>query len=202
MIWFDALARARNARLGRFNFLMSDGVHLSPTGHDRLQPRRLARRLAARCRDRDGGHRHRAIDRGLGLSPLNPANCASTAPGDGSHVSLPIRAPCRGARRILPRTNTVVSDTARPTPLIERSLAMKKVSVMCFHDELCQVFNALMTALSLLRDGSKVTLFFGSRGINAVHRDKMKTLTSTRWRSARRLDKMDEMGLRSRPVLS
>ncbi len=54
---------------------------------------------------------------------------------------------------------------------------MKKVSVMCFHDELCQVFNALMTALSLLREGSKVTLFFGSRGINAVHRDKMKTLT-------------------------
>ncbi|MHB1528120.1 MAG: DsrE/DsrF/DrsH-like family protein [Acidiferrobacteraceae bacterium] len=53
---------------------------------------------------------------------------------------------------------------------------MKNVSVMCFHDELCQVFNALMTALSLLREGSKVTIFFGSRGINAVHRDKMKDL--------------------------
>jgi len=26
----------------------------------------------------------------------------------------------------------------------------KNVSVMCFHDELCQVYNALMTALSLL----------------------------------------------------
>lgn len=25
----------------------------------------------------------------------------------------------------------------------------KNVSIMCFHDELCQVFNALMTALSL-----------------------------------------------------
>ena len=25
---------------------------------------------------------------------------------------------------------------------------VKNVSVMCFHDELCQVFNALMTALS------------------------------------------------------
>ena len=35
---------------------------------------------------------------------------------------------------------------------------------MCFHDELCQVYNALMTALSLLREGSKVTLFFGSLG--------------------------------------
>ena len=54
---------------------------------------------------------------------------------------------------------------------------MKNVSVMCFHDELCQVFNALMTALSLLREGSKVTLFFGSRGINAVHREKLNTLT-------------------------
>lgn len=54
---------------------------------------------------------------------------------------------------------------------------VKNVSVMCFHDELCQVFNALMTALSLLRDGANVTLFFGSRGINAVHRERMKTLT-------------------------
>jgi peroxiredoxin family protein len=52
----------------------------------------------------------------------------------------------------------------------------KNVSVMCFHDELCQVFNALMTALSLLREGSKVTLFFGSRGINAVHRERSKEL--------------------------
>ncbi len=52
----------------------------------------------------------------------------------------------------------------------------KNVSIMCFHDELCQVFNALMTALSLLREGSKVTIFFGSRGINAVHKDKVKDL--------------------------
>jgi peroxiredoxin family protein len=76
---------------------------------------------------------------------------------------------------------------------------MKKVSVMCFHDELCQVFNALMTALSLLRDGSKVTLFFGSRGINAVHRDKMKTLTCLPDEPPEVgkavMDKMDEMGL-------
>lgn len=52
----------------------------------------------------------------------------------------------------------------------------KNVSIMCFHDEFCQVFNALMTALSLLREGSKVTIFFGSRGVNAVHRDKLNTL--------------------------
>jgi peroxiredoxin family protein len=52
----------------------------------------------------------------------------------------------------------------------------KNVSIMCFHDELCQVYNALMTALSLLREGSKVTLFFGSRGVNAIHKDKVKEL--------------------------
>lgn len=53
---------------------------------------------------------------------------------------------------------------------------IKNVSVMCFHDELCQVYNALMTALSLLREGSKVTLFFGSRGVNAIHKDKINQL--------------------------
>lgn len=52
----------------------------------------------------------------------------------------------------------------------------KNVSIMCFHDELCQVFNALMTALSLLRNGAKVTVFFGSRGVNALHKDKVATL--------------------------
>ena len=52
----------------------------------------------------------------------------------------------------------------------------KNVSLMCFHDELCQVYNALMTALSLLREGSKVTIFFGSRGVNAIHKDKLREL--------------------------
>ena len=52
----------------------------------------------------------------------------------------------------------------------------KVVSIMCFHDEMCLVFNALMTAQSLLRAGSKVTIFFGSRGINAVHKDKIDKL--------------------------
>jgi peroxiredoxin family protein len=76
---------------------------------------------------------------------------------------------------------------------------MKKVSVMCFHDELCQVFNALIIALSLLREGSKVTLFFGSRGINVVHRDKMKALTclpdAPREIGEAMMAKMDELGL-------
>jgi peroxiredoxin family protein len=53
---------------------------------------------------------------------------------------------------------------------------VRNVSVMCFHDELCQVYNALMTALSLLREGSNVTVFFGSRGVNAIHKEKVKDL--------------------------
>lgn len=56
-------------------------------------------------------------------------------------------------------------------------MSAKNVSIMCFHDELCQVFNALMTALSLLRNGSKVTVFFGSRGVLAVHKDHVNKLT-------------------------
>lgn len=76
---------------------------------------------------------------------------------------------------------------------------MKNVSMMCLHDELGHVFNALMTALSLLREGSKVTLFFGLRGINAVHRDKMKILTCLPDEppkiGAAVTAKMDEMGL-------
>lgn len=53
---------------------------------------------------------------------------------------------------------------------------VKNVSVMCFHDELCQVYNALMTAYSLLKEGSNVTMFFGSRGVNALHKDKVNEL--------------------------
>lgn len=52
----------------------------------------------------------------------------------------------------------------------------KKASIMIFHDELCQVFNGLMTALSLQRAGANVTVFFGSRGINAVHKKKINEL--------------------------
>ncbi len=52
----------------------------------------------------------------------------------------------------------------------------KQASVMLFHDELCQVFNGLMTALSLLRAGAEVTVFFGSRGIYAVHLERVNEL--------------------------
>ncbi|MFN3397399.1 MAG: hypothetical protein ACK4ZS_02560 [Sulfurimicrobium sp.] len=53
----------------------------------------------------------------------------------------------------------------------------RNVSIMCFHDELCQVFNALMTALSLLRNGPKVTIFFRSRGVLAVHKAHVGNLS-------------------------
>lgn len=75
----------------------------------------------------------------------------------------------------------------------------KKVSIMLFHDELCQVFNALMTALSLLRAGSDVTVFFGSLGINVVHKQKIKELKCVPDQSKeaqdRLMNKMDEMDL-------
>jgi peroxiredoxin family protein len=76
---------------------------------------------------------------------------------------------------------------------------MKKVSIMLFHDELCQVFNALMTALSLLRSGAEVTVFFGSRGINAVHKEKVKELKcmpdASKEVSEAAMKKMEEMNL-------
>ncbi len=75
----------------------------------------------------------------------------------------------------------------------------KKVCVLLFHDELCQVFNALMTALSLLRAGSDVTIFFGSLGINVVHKEKIKELKCVpdqpEEEQDKLMNKMDEMAL-------
>lgn len=69
----------------------------------------------------------------------------------------------------------IVTNNIKEGDMTEKK-PVKIVSVMCFHDELCQVYNALMTALSLLREGSTVTLFFGSRGVNAIHKDKVNEL--------------------------
>ncbi|MDT8335564.1 MAG: DsrE/DsrF/DrsH-like family protein [Desulfurivibrionaceae bacterium] len=75
----------------------------------------------------------------------------------------------------------------------------KNVSIMIFHDELCQVFNGLMTAMSLQRAGAKVTVFFGSRGINAVHKEKIKDLKCLPDQPAEEQEKvmarMEEMNL-------
>lgn len=94
-------------------------------------------------------------------------------------------------------------STSNPSPSPERvktEKVKKNVSVMCFSDELCQVYNALMTALSLLREGNSVDVFFGSRGINAVHREKIKTLKCLPDQpeiGEAVLKKMDEMNLPS-----
>jgi peroxiredoxin family protein len=72
----------------------------------------------------------------------------------------------------------------------------KFVSVMCFHDELCQVFNAMMTAVSLLREGAEVTVYFGSRGVNAIHRhkvDKLQCLPDRPEVGAAVMKRMDEL---------
>ncbi len=75
----------------------------------------------------------------------------------------------------------------------------KNVSIMCFHDELCLVYNALITALNLLREGGIVTVFFGSRGINAVHRKKINSLQCLPDQSKEIADliamRMQEMGI-------
>jgi len=75
----------------------------------------------------------------------------------------------------------------------------KKASIMIFHDELCQVFNGLMTALSLERAGAEVTVFFGSRGINAVHKEKIKELKclpdQPEEEQQKVMDRMEEMNL-------
>ncbi len=75
----------------------------------------------------------------------------------------------------------------------------KKVSIMIFHDELCQVFNGLMTALSLQRAGAEVTVFFGSRGINAVHKEKINDLKclpdQPEEEQQKVMDRMEEMNL-------
>lgn len=75
----------------------------------------------------------------------------------------------------------------------------KNVSVMCFHDELCQVYNAMMTALSLLRNGANVTIFFGSRGVWAIHKDKVNSLKCMPDQPEEMVDavmkRMDEMNL-------
>lgn len=78
-------------------------------------------------------------------------------------------------------------------------MTKKKVVVLCFHEELCQVFNALMTALSLLRAGADVTVFFGSRGIYVVHRQKINELKcmpdAPKEISEKTMKKMEEMNL-------
>lgn len=74
----------------------------------------------------------------------------------------------------------------------------KSVSVMCMSDELCQVYNALMTALSLLREGNQVAIFFGSKGVRAVDKKRISSLSclpDEPGMQEKILAKMDELNL-------
>ena len=124
--WFDALARAAEmlASHGRFNFLMSDGVHLIAYGHDRLHSladSRAALRLDAATET--------AV---IATEPLTEgSDWLAFEPGElrvyraGRQIARFITHP-RAMAPVpdgdLPRTNTIVSDTARPTPLTNGAL--------------------------------------------------------------------------------
>jgi glutamine amidotransferase len=119
--WFDALARAAEmlASHGRFNFLMSDGVHLIAYGHDRLHSladSRAGLRLDAATET--------AV---IATEPLTEgSDWFAFEPGElrvyraGRQIARFITHP-RAMAPVpdgdLSRTNTIVSDTARPTPL-------------------------------------------------------------------------------------
>lgn len=75
----------------------------------------------------------------------------------------------------------------------------KKVTIFIFNEEMCQVFNGLATALSLLREGADVTVFFGSRGIKVVHKKYVKELKCLpdmpKEIQEKTMKKMEELGL-------
>ena len=73
--------------------------------------------------------------------------------------------------------------------------------------ELCQVYNALLTALRPVKEGSKVLIFFGSRGINVcILKDKVNQLKCSCLICQKRLamrdeeDGRDESAVRSRSL--
>jgi glutamine amidotransferase len=143
--WLDALARAAEmlASHGRFNFLMSDGVHLIAYGHDRLHSladARAAFRFDA-SPDLTTGRTSEASRaslsaRGPRLGPISEMAVIATEPlteGPGWLAFEPgeLRV-YRAGRQIaqfithprvmapdsdLPRTKPIVSDVGRPAPL-------------------------------------------------------------------------------------
>lgn len=118
--WLDALARAAEmlASHGRFNFLMSDGIHLIAYGHDRLH--RLADARAAFRLDTAA---EMAV---IATEPLTAdPGWLAFEPGElrvyragrqiAQFITNPrVMAPASGAD--LPRTTPIVSDSGRPAP--------------------------------------------------------------------------------------
>lgn len=124
--WFDALARAAEvlASHGRFNFLMSDGVHLIAYGHDRLHS--LADSRAALQLDaatETAVIATEPLTEGPGWIAFEPGELRVYRAGRriARFITHP-RATAAAPDRDLPRTNTIVSDTAWPTPLTNGAL--------------------------------------------------------------------------------
>jgi glutamine amidotransferase len=124
--WFDALARAAEmlASHGRFNFLMSDGVHLIAYGHDRLHSltdSRAALRLDAAAET--AVIATEPLTEGPGWIAFEPGELRVYRAGRriARFITHP-RAMAPAPDGDLPRTNTIVSDTARPTPLTNGAL--------------------------------------------------------------------------------
>jgi predicted glutamine amidotransferase len=119
--WLDALARAAEmlASHGRFNFLMSDGVHLIAYGHDRLH-----RFADARSAFRLDAAAEMAI---IATEPLTEdPGWLAFEPGELrvyragrqiAHFITHPRAMAPASDADLARTKTIVSDSGRPVPL-------------------------------------------------------------------------------------
>lgn len=119
--WFDALAHAAEmlASHGRFNFLMSDGVHLIAYGHDRLH---------SLTNTRDAFRLDATTDTAvIATEPLTEdPGWIAFEPGElrvyraGRRIARFIthpRATAPAPNAGLSRTKTIVSDTGRPAPL-------------------------------------------------------------------------------------
>jgi predicted glutamine amidotransferase len=119
--WFDALARAAEmlASHGRFNFLMSDGVHLIAYGHDRLHSladTRAALRLDAATET--AVIATEPLTEGPGWIAFEPGELRVYRAGRriARFITHPrAMAPSRDVD--MPRIKSIVSDTGRPALL-------------------------------------------------------------------------------------
>jgi len=124
--WFDALARAAEmlASHGRFNFLMSDGVHLIAYGHDRLHSLADSRAsLQLDAATETAVIATEPLTEGPGWIAFEPGELRVYRAGRriARFITHP-RAMAPAPDADLPRTNTIVSDTARPMPLTNGAL--------------------------------------------------------------------------------
>jgi glutamine amidotransferase len=119
--WLDTLAGAAEmlASHGRFNFLMSDGIHLIAYGHDRLHS--LAETRTG-FQPNAGGEiaviATEPLTEDPGWLAFEPGELRVYRAGRQiAHFITHPRATAPAPDGDLPRTKTIVPDTARPTPL-------------------------------------------------------------------------------------